>query len=168
MRLNILRKQPNSRMCLVCGLKNDLGLKSAFYELENQELLAIFTPDVHHQSYPGRLHGGIASSILDESMGRAIMIGDRGDVWGVTVDLEIRFKMPVPLNRQLRIVSRVVSENKRFFVGSGELLLPDGSVAVAGRGKYLKQPPERIADFDPAAEEWRVVLQANDPEVVDI
>ena len=90
-------KQPNSKMCLVCGLKNPFGLHTAFYELDNREILAVFKPREEHQSYPGRLHGGIVSAILDEAIGRAIMIHSDGEVWGVTVDLQVRFKKPVPL-----------------------------------------------------------------------
>ena len=41
MRLGIHKKQPNSKMCFVCGLDNGFGLKSRFYELEDGQLLAI-------------------------------------------------------------------------------------------------------------------------------
>jgi acyl-coenzyme A thioesterase PaaI-like protein len=68
MKYQVKRKQPNSKMCLVCGLQNQFGLKTEYYELENDELLGIFTPVDEHQSYPGRLHGGISAAILDESM----------------------------------------------------------------------------------------------------
>jgi uncharacterized protein (TIGR00369 family) len=155
-------------MCLVCGLKNDLGLKGVFYELDNNELLAVFRPLVQHQSYPGRLHGGIASTILDETIGRAIMLENDTEIWGVTVELSIRFKKPIPLTQELRVVARIVSEDRRFFVGNGELLLEDGSIAAQGRGRYLKQPLEQIAEFDPVEQEWRVVPTPEDPEFVDV
>ena len=44
MRYLVNGKQKNSKMCLVCGLKNQFGLRAAFYELDNDELLAVFTP----------------------------------------------------------------------------------------------------------------------------
>ncbi len=168
MRHKILRKQPNSKMCLVCGLKNDLGLKSAFYELDNKDLLAVFTPVTQHQSYPGRLHGGIVSTILDETIGRSIMIETKSEIWGVTVELSVRFKKPIPLTSELRVIARIESENRRFFEGSGELLLPDGSVAAQGRGKYLRQPLDQIAEFDPIEQDWRVVPAPDDPEFIDM
>ena len=74
MHYRVKAKQQNTKMCLVCGLKNPFGLQTAFYELESDELLAIFKPMEEHQSYPGRLHGGIATAILDETIGRAIMM----------------------------------------------------------------------------------------------
>ena len=87
MRQRVTAKQENSRMCLVCGLKNPFGLKASFYELENDELLAIFRPSEEHQSYPGRLHGGIATAVLDETIGRAILMKVE-DIWGVTIDFQ--------------------------------------------------------------------------------
>ena len=162
----VIAKEPNSRMCLVCGLKNPFGLHTAFYELDNKELLAVFKPREEHQSYPGRLHGGIISTILDEVIGRAIMIHSKGEVWGVTVELRVRFKKPVPLDEELRVVGRITKDSSRFFEGNGELLLADGTVAVEGHGKYLKTPLEKIADFDVDAQEWGVVKLPDDPEEV--
>ena len=160
----VTAKQPNSKMCLVCGLKNSFGLHTSFYELDNSELLAIFKPREEHQSYPGRLHGGIISTILDETIGRAIMIQSEGDIWGVTVDLQIRFKKPVPLDDELRVTGRITKNSSRFFEGTGELLLQDGTIAATGHGKYLKIPLEKIADFDADHQEWKVVDLPDDPK----
>lgn len=159
----VTAKQPNSKMCLVCGLKNSFGLHTTFYELDNKELLAIFKPRDEHQSYPGRLHGGIISTILDETMGRAIMVQSEGEIWGVTIELQVRFKKPVPLDEELRVIGRITKDSSRFFEGTGELLLQDGTVAAAGQGKYLKAPLEKIADFDVDAQEWGVVDSPDDP-----
>ena len=163
----ITKKQYNSKRCLVCGLGNDFGLKAAFYELDSGELLAIFTPKDEHQSYPGRLHGGNTSTILDETIGRAIMINHPGQ-FGVTVEIALRFKKPVPTDQELRVVARITRDTSRFFEGTGELLLPDGTVAVAGKGRYLMMDLEKIADFDHDEQDWRVVAGANDPEFVEI
>ena len=160
----VTSKQPNSRMCLVCGLKNPFGLHTSFFELDNNELLAVFKPRGEHQSYPGRLHGGIISTILDETIGRAIMIQSEGDIWGVTVDLQIRFKKPVPLDEELRVIGRIIKDSSRFFEGTGELLLQNGTVAATGHGKYLKVPLEKIADFDVDHQEWQVVQSNDDPK----
>jgi acyl-coenzyme A thioesterase PaaI-like protein len=157
-------------MCLVCGLQNQLGLKTAFYELENEELVGIFTPIDEHQSYPGRLHGGISASILDETIGRAIMMraGDE-DIWGVTMQFSSRYKKPVPLNEELRVVGRITKETRLVFEGTGEILLEDGTVAVEGQGKYLKMTLDKISgDVNPEHLDWRVVPSSNDPREVEL
>ncbi|MCK4976315.1 MAG: PaaI family thioesterase [Anaerolineales bacterium] len=154
-------------MCLVCGLKNPFGLRSSFYELDNDQLLAVFKPMEEHQSYPGRLHGGIATAILDETIGRAIMIMDQ-DVWGVTIEFTTRYRKPLPLAEEIRVIGRIIKDTHRYFEGTGEILLQDGSVAIEGRGKFLKIPLEKIADFDFDEQEWKVVPSQDDPEFVEI
>ncbi|MCK4900019.1 MAG: PaaI family thioesterase [Anaerolineales bacterium] len=167
MRYRVRAKQENSKMCLVCGLKNPFGLRSSFYELDNDQLLAVFKPMEEHQSYPGRLHGGIATAILDETIGRAIMIMDQ-DVWGVTIEFTTRYRKPLPLAEEIRVIGRIIKDTHRYFEGTGEILLQDGSVAIEGRGKFLKIPLEKIADFDFDEQEWKVVPSQDDPEFVEI
>ena len=130
-------------------------------------MVALFTPCEEHQGYPDRLHGGLAATILDETIGRAMNI-DQNEIWGVTVDFQVRYKKPVPLDAELRVVGRITTENRRLFEGTGEILLPDGEVAVEGHGKYIKLPLDEIADFDYEEQEWKKVPDPNDPKVIDI
>jgi uncharacterized protein (TIGR00369 family) len=161
-------KQPNSRLCFVCGLRNDWGLKAAFYELEGGEVLAVFRPEERHQGYPGRMHGGIAAAILDEAIGRAIMLNAADNIWGVTVEFTARYRRPIPLGEEVRAVCRITRERGRFFEGTGEILLADGAVAVEGSGRYLKLPIGQIADRDVEELEWRVVPSPSDPPEFDL
>lgn len=168
MKHKVKKKQPNSKMCFVCGLKNSFGLHTSFYELENGDLMAVFTPKEEHQGYPNRLHGGMAAAILDEAIGRAVMIGDHPDFWGVTIEFTSRYKKPIPLDRQVRVVTRITKDSSRLFEGTGELILEDGTVAVEGRGKYLKLPLSKIVDFDVDEQQWQVVPSPDDPTEVEI
>jgi uncharacterized protein (TIGR00369 family) len=157
-----------SRMCLVCGRDNPFGLHARFYELApdepaaagaeaapaaGPELLGVFAVREEHQSYPGRLHGGISSAILDETIGRAVIIAHPG-VWGVTVEFSVRFRQPVPLDGEVRAVGRITRDTTRLFEGTGEILLADGTVAVEGRGKYVKMGIEDIAEGGMDEREW--------------
>ena len=165
---HIKGKQPNSKMCFVCGLKNLSGLRASFFELENGELLATFNIENEHQSYPGVMHGGIAAAVLDETVGRAILIKHKEPVWGVTIEFSVRFKKPIPLENTLRVIGRITRDSGRLFEGTGEILLADGTVAAEGKGKYFKKPIEDISDFDLEAQEWRVVDLPEDPKEVEI
>jgi acyl-coenzyme A thioesterase PaaI-like protein len=164
----ITGKQNNSKMCFICGLKNKFGIHAHFYVTESQELIALFTPSEEHQSYPGRLHGGIASAILDETIGRAILNKYETEVWGVTIDLSVKFKKPIPLDEELKVIGRITSENSRFFEGTGEIVLANGEVAVSAYGKYLKVPIEKITEFNMEENEWRIVELENDPAEIAI
>ena len=167
MRHRVKVKQPSSKMCLVCGTENSCGLWADFYELDNGDLVAVFEPRNEHQGYPGRLHGGIAAAILDETIGRAIMIKYPEDTWGVAIELTTRYRKPIPLGGKLRVTGRVTKDTSRIFEGSGEILLKDGTVAVEGRGKYIKFPLEKITEFD-FAQDWRVIASEADPEEIEI
>lgn len=151
-----MKKQPTSRMCFVCGESNPAGVRVRFYEQEDGSLLARFTPQEQHQGYPGRMHGGVITAVLDETVGRAIMIRYGEVLWGVTAELSMRFRRPVPLGVELTAVGRITAENSRLFEGTGELYLPDGTVAVEASGKYVKLDISKIADFDAEREEWYV------------
>jgi len=168
MKHHVIAKQQNSRMCFVCGLKNPAGLGAAFYELESGELAATFRARDEHQSYPGRLHGGVSTAILDETIGRAILTRSHGETWGVTVEFTTRFKKPVPTDRPVTVIGRIVKEGSRIFEGTGEIVLEDGTVAVEATGKYIKMPLESIADFDRDAQEWKIVPLPDDPADVEV
>lgn len=135
--------------------------------MDNDQLVALFTPCEEHQGYPGRLHGGLAATILDETIGRAIMI-QQDEIWGVTVEFKVRYRAPVPLGVELRVVGRITKENRRMFEGSGEILLPDGQTAVEGSGKYIKLPLDDIADFDYVEQEWKTVPDEDDPKTIEL
>jgi acyl-coenzyme A thioesterase PaaI-like protein len=158
-----MRKQPNSHHCVVCGIRNELSLKVRFYDTVGEdgepELLARFTAGSIHQGYPGRLHGGLATGILDETMGRAVNSGKsegEATAWGVAVELQTRFHKPVPLDVELTARGRIADPQRRIFQGSGEIYLPDGSVAVSATGRFIRLPLDEISGIDPEELGWRV------------
>src|SRR6266545_1562360 len=50
------RKQPNSRMCFICGLENPIGLHLHIYETEPGIVESTYFAPEHFQGYPGVLH----------------------------------------------------------------------------------------------------------------
>ena len=168
MKRSVTKKQYNSRMCFVCGLENNFGLHASFYETDSNELVAIVTPSEQHQSYPGRMHGGLAATILDETIGRAIANGKEDQIWGVTLELTTKYRKPIPLGVELRIVGRVSRDDHRFFEGTGEILLPDGSVAVSAAGKYMKVPIDKITNAAMDDEDWFFIGNPDDPREIEI
>ncbi len=153
MRREVKGSQNVSRMCLVCGVENAAGLKARFFEVDNGELVGVFRPLVEHQGYPGRMHGGLVSAILDETIGRAVSISEE-QTWGVTIEFTIKFRKPVPLDREVKAVGRITRDSRRVFEGTGEIVLDDGTVAAEAQGKYLKMPIDEIASFDFSDNEW--------------
>jgi len=149
-----MHKQPNSRMCFVCGLENPIGLKAFFYEDDDGRVIVKFTPHEEHQGYPSFMHGGIISALMDETIGRVVT---SLDIWAVTAKLELKFRQPVPLGEQFTITSELIRLRPRSFEARGELRLADGTVAVEGHGLYVRLPDEEIERQRAALDFWEVV-----------
>jgi uncharacterized protein (TIGR00369 family) len=147
-------KQNISKCCFVCGVQNTIGLKAKFYVSQEGESIALFTPKSELQSYPGVMHGGISATILDETIGRAIMNTYGQDSFGVTIELNLRYKKPVPTEVELKVVGRITNDKGRIFEGSGEIYLPDGTVAVSAKGKFMKRSLSQITEKEFAEDEW--------------
>jgi len=138
---------------MVCGIENPAGLAARFYEVDNGEVVGVFIPREEHQGYPGRMHGGVITALLDETIGRAINVSDPG-TWGVTVEFTIRFRKPVPVDGEVKAIGRITSNSGRVFEGTGEIILADGTVAAEARGKYVRMALGDIADESFTDNEW--------------
>lgn len=167
MKKRVIRKHNAAKGCFVCGVENPFGLHADFYELDDGTLAARVTPTERHQSYPGRVHGGVCTALLDETIGRAVNVAEP-DTWAVTVEITTRYKKPVPYGVPLTVVGRVLENSKRLFTGEGAILLPDGAIAATATGKYMKLKLERIADFDAAGETWESYPRETDPEWIEV
>lgn len=149
-----MQKQPNSRMCFVCGMENPIGLKAFFYEDENGRVILRYTPRKEHQGYPGFVHGGIISALMDEAIGRVVT---SLDIWAVTAKLELKFRKPVPVGEEFTIVGELLRLRPRSFEARGELRLADGTLAVEGYGLYVRLPDEEIERRKSQLDFWEVV-----------
>ena len=84
--MKVVEKQRNSSMCFVCGMDNKDGIQAQFYSMEDKSVISLFSFKEKHQSFPGIVHGGVISSLLDELGLRAIWAYGKSD-FGVTMDL---------------------------------------------------------------------------------
>ncbi len=100
-------KQPNSRMCFICGVENPVGLHLHIYETEPGVVESTYVAPQHFQGYPGVLHGGIVGAIIDELSGRAHMGSDpMAPRFMVTARLDVKYRKNVPVGKALRIVGK--------------------------------------------------------------
>ena len=58
----------------------------------------------------------------------------------VAVNLEINYKQPLPLGQNIVIEAQVTEVHPRKILATSEMRLPDGSIAVTGRGIYVQAP----------------------------
>lgn len=149
-----MRKQPNSQMCFVCGVENPAGLHLAFYEDSDGSVVCHFTPGQQYQGYPGRLHGGITTALLDEVLGRAAIAHD---LWVVTAKLEVRYRQPIPLAQPITVRGRLTRLRSRAVEGRAEVFLADGTLAAEAEGVLITIPEEERALIEQILPYWRVL-----------
>ena len=144
MKMKVIKKQNNSKMCMICGMDNTFGVQAQFYELENQNVCGIFTFKEEHQSYPGRVHGGMISAMLDELACRAFWVLEPKKL-GVTFDLTTKYRRPVPYGVELQGIGKIVKKTSRYFVAECQIM-KDNEVLADGTIRYLILPDEEITD----------------------
>lgn len=152
-----MNKQPNSRMCFVCGLQNPAGLKLAFYEDPGagQVWVKFVVPD-EYQGYPGVVHGGIVAAILDEVSGRAVLINGSDEDLMATLKITIRYRRPTPTETPLTAVGWVERPGTSRAKVAGEIRLPDGTVTAECEA-ILTRPPEEFRErWEPEKPYWKV------------
>lgn len=150
-----MNKQPNSHQCFVCGLKNPVGLKLAFYDNGLDEVRCEYSIPAEYNGYPGVAHGGIVAAILDEVIGRVSMIGDRNHFM-MTVKMEVKYRQPVPVETALVIIGRLVKMRGRLAQAVGEVRLPDGAVAAEAELTLADLPEQFRINGDLEALGWKV------------
>ena len=141
-----MRQQPTSRMCFVCGRQNPVGLKLRFYEEPGAEQVRadLMIPS-EYQGYPGVVHGGIVSTILDEVSGRAAMMRGGDERLLVTLRITVRFRRPTPTETALTAVGWVEQTSGIGAKVAGEIRLPDGKV-TADCTSLLVEPPDEFRE----------------------
>lgn len=142
--------QTVSHHCFICGEENAAGMKMSFYELEKNELVGIFTGRAEHCSYSDRMHGGIITAVLDETIGRAIQVF-HPPLLGYTLEINVKYRKPVPLETELYCIGRITKDTSRVFTGSGEIINCKGEILAEATGTYFKievanKNPELIND----------------------
>ena len=100
-------KQPNSRMCFICGLENPIGLHLHIYETSPGMVESTYVAPDHFQGYPGVLHGGMVAALVDEMAGRSLMGSDPSKPrFMFTARMEVRYRKNVPIGKLLKVIGK--------------------------------------------------------------
>jgi acyl-coenzyme A thioesterase PaaI-like protein len=142
-----------ARYCYACGDLNPIGLHLRF-KMEDDWAVATFEAQRDHQGYPGYVHGGVVSSLLDEAMGWATY--GRG-IWALTGKLETRFRGIVPTGRPLEVRARISRDRGRTLDVVAELRDTDGKVLAESTGLLFRATGEQARLIEAAA---RAMAQA--------
>jgi len=132
-----MRKLPEHGWCFVCGTSNPHSIGVSWYVHDDGRLTSEFTLNEAQQGPPGHAHGGASAALLDEAMGLVVWAAG---LKVASVNLEINYHKPVPLQQPLTLETRISQKDERKTFATGEIKLADGTVAVSGRGIYVAAP----------------------------
>jgi acyl-coenzyme A thioesterase PaaI-like protein len=107
--------------CFGCGPAHPTGLRVRCFKTEE----GVASPVLIAKQYegpPGAAHGGIVAAYLDEILSGAVVRG-AGRI-GVTGELTVRYRRPVPIERAIIGRGRLVMDHGRYVDVEGELVDP--------------------------------------------
>lgn len=141
---------PNS-ICYGCGPANDKGLRIKSV-VQGDEVVADWTPEPHHQAFPGVLNGGIIGSLLDchSNWTAAYFLtkqaGSDTIVCTVTADYHVKLLRPTPTDGPVHLVARVAELKDDRATVEAELHA-GGKVCATCRGLFVAVKPGHPAYY---------------------
>ena len=123
--------------CYVCGNENPHGIGLTWYAREDGSIFTEVKLTLKQQGPRGHIHGGASAAILDEIIGVAIW---RAGYNVAVVNLDIQFRKAIPVDSTVTVEARMTDNEGRKIYGTGEICLPDGTIAVSGKGVYVEAP----------------------------
>ena len=121
--------------CVVCGERNESGLGLRFEPQADGSVLARFACAPDYQGYPGRLHGGVVSMLLDAAMTNCLFA--RG-IQAVTGRLNVRFRHPVRLGTDAVLRAWMVQHHPPLYMLKAELA-QEGKVCALADAKFFRE-----------------------------
>jgi acyl-coenzyme A thioesterase PaaI-like protein len=128
--------------CFGCGPANPKGLRIRSFA-EGDELVAVWTPEAHHEAFPGVLNGGIIGALLDCHCNWAAAVhlmhaaGPGAALPStVTADYAIKLKRPTPASAAVSLRARVIESEGNRAVVEGTLR-SGGKLCATCRGTFV-------------------------------
>ena len=124
----------NDQNCFCCGEDNDKGLKLKFaYPEEGRAETSLIIPQ-YLTGWENLTHGGLISMLLDEIMAHACI---SSKLIGVTAELTVRFKKPLPVDTEVFVSGRMTDKKGRITLTSGKITDNAGTVYATGKARFI-------------------------------
>lgn len=133
--------------CFGCGPANEKGLRIRSFPGENEdECVAEWTPESHHEAFPGMLNGGIIGTLLDchSNWAAAWHLMRRSGAdrppCTVTADYAIKLLRPTPSDATVKLIANVVESKEDRAVVEAKLIAGD-KICATCRGAFVAVKP---------------------------
>lgn len=120
--------------CWVCAPGREDGLAIEYRTLDDGAVEGTFDCPATFEGYPGLLHGGVVSTLLDGSMTHCLMARGKPSL---TARLEVRYLKPVRLGRPVTITGWLV-RSRGTLHDLGAALNQNGEVVASARGRFME------------------------------
>ncbi|MCS7266052.1 MAG: PaaI family thioesterase [Armatimonadetes bacterium] len=140
---------PYYRNCFVCG-EARLGRLGVRFKIDDGKVKASFTPTEKHVGFPGIVHGGIITALLDEAMVWAIY-AETGQ-FALSAEITVRFIKPLSVGQSIEIVGYVVRRQRKIWEVASEIHDEQAIVYARAWGRFVAAKPEEN-------ENWQNALQ---------
>ncbi|NMC86023.1 MAG: PaaI family thioesterase [Anaerolineaceae bacterium] len=147
-------KQSSTHHCFVCGIENPHGLHIDFTSDGEGRAYAEHVFPKEFEGYPGIVHGGVISSVLDEAAGRATMRDKRPEFVLVTGKLVVHFRQPVRIGEKVLIEGKQEKQAGRIFLTTSCLKNEAGEVLAEAEVTLVQPGKELTESIDPAEDQW--------------
>ena len=119
--------------CFACGEKNPIGLHLTF-NFDGEKVTTKKILPREFEGYEGAAHGGIISTMLDETMCK--FISAKYHERALTGRLEVRFKFPTPIEQELKISAWEESQRRNIITMCSAVETKDGVVTAEATAKF--------------------------------
>jgi len=132
--MNVVKPESH-RFCFACGEmdSNPNSLNLQFIAESENSVKTTVTLGEMYQGYSDVLHGGIISTLLDAAMTHCLFFRN---IEAMTVDLNVRFVKPVPINEELTVGAEFSSARRGIFQLTSFISF-DGDILARGCAKFL-------------------------------
>jgi len=128
--------------CFACGTENPKGLNLHFYR-SGDAICTDITLERNHEGWENIAHGGIISTLIDETMSWAILFFKR--VFFVTRKMEVKYVRPVLIGVPLTVTGKIRDDSAYPKIrAAAEIRDDQGNLLVRSTGEFVELPQERL------------------------
>ena len=142
--LNPWRDHPQYN-CFGCCPDNPIGLHLEFYE-DGEYIVSTWQPGENYQGWVETLHGGIISTLIDETCGWVVT--RKMQTSGYTVSLNVKFKKAVSTKEQwVTVRANVVKQMRNLVFIHAEVTDSNGDLCAEGETTYFMMNEEKAKEM---------------------
>ena len=131
--------------CFGCSPTNPIGLHLEFWE-DGEEVVTTWSPCVNYDGWVETLHGGIISTLIDETCGWVVT--RKMQTSGFTANLSVKFRKAVPTTEpELTIRAKVTKQVRNLAYINAEIINSIGEVCNEGEAIYFLMNQEKAKEM---------------------